>query len=61
MMQLGNLAIVAAEHESCMLVIYNNEVTVYLGQGTDRKHISCKVNENKNIIKIIEYLKNMEE
>lgn len=60
-MQLGNLAIVAAKHKNCMLVIYNNEVTLYLGQGTDRKHISCSVNETENIIKIIDYLKNMEE
>ncbi len=60
-MQLGNLAIVTAKHKKCMLVIYNNEVTLYLGQGTDRKHISSAVNENENIIKIIDYLKNMEE
>lgn len=44
MMQLGNLAIVAANHKDCMLQIYNNEVTVHTGQGTERKNnlLRCK-------------------
>ena len=53
MMQLGNLAIVAAKHKDCMLQIYDNEVTVHTGQGTERKSISCKVNDNEYINRII--------
>ena len=49
MMQLGNLAIVAANHKDCMLQIYDNEVTVHTGQGTERKSISCLLyTSNKN-------------
>jgi len=56
MMQLGNLAIVAANHKDCMLQIYNNEVNVYTGQGTERKTISCNVRDDDYIKKIIAYL-----
>ena len=56
MMQLGNLAIVAANHNNCMLQIYDNEVTVHIGCGTDRKSISCNVKDNDYINKIIAYL-----
>lgn len=55
-MQLGNLAIVAARNKECMLQIYDNEVTVHTGQGTERKSISCNVNDNEYINKIIAYL-----
>ena len=56
MMQLGNLAIVAAKYEDCMLQIYDNEVTVHTGQGTERRSLSCNVNDNDSINKIIAYL-----
>ena len=56
MMQLGNLAIVAAKHKGCMLQIYDNEVTVHTGQGTERRSLSCSVNDNDSINKIIAYL-----
>ena len=56
MMQLGNLAIVAAKHKDCMLQIYNGDVTVYTGRGTERRSISCNVNDNDYINKIIAYL-----
>ena len=52
MMQLGNLAIVAANHKDCMLQIYDNEVTVHTGQGTERKTISYDVRDNDYINKI---------
>ena len=44
MMQLGNLAIVAANHKDCRLQIYNNEVTVQNRQETERKNnlLRCK-------------------
>ena len=53
MMQLGNLAIVAVKHKDCMLQIYDNEVTLHKGQGMERKSISCKVDDNEYINKII--------
>lgn len=56
MMQLGNLAIVAAKHKGCMLQIYDNEVTVHTGEGTERNTVSCNVSDNKYINKIIAYL-----
>ena len=56
MMQLGNLAIVAANHNNCLLQIYDNEVTVHTGQGTERRSLSCNVNDNDGINKIIAYL-----
>lgn len=56
MMQLGNLAIVAANHKDCMPQIYYNEVTIHTGQGTERKTISCDVRDNDYINKIIAYL-----
>lgn len=56
MMKLGNLAIVAANHKECMLQIYNNEVTVHIGQGAERKSISCGVSDNDYIEKIIALL-----
>ena len=56
MMQLGNLAIVAANHNNCMLQICDNEVTVHTGQGTERRSLSCSVNDNDSINKIIAYL-----
>ena len=56
MMQLGNLAIVATNHNNCMLQIYDNKVTVHTGQGTERRSLSCNVNDNDGINKIIAYL-----
>ena len=39
-----------------MLQIYDNEVTVHTGQGTERRSLSCNVNDNDGINKIIAYL-----
>ena len=33
-----------------------NEVTVHTGQGTERRSLSCSVNDNDSINKIIAYL-----
>ena len=55
-MQLGNLAIVAARNKECMLQVYNGEVTVHTGYGNERRSISCDVNDNDSINKIIAYL-----
>jgi len=56
MMQLGNLAIVAAKHKDCMLQIFDNGVSVHTGTGNERKTISCSVTDNEYIKKIIAYL-----
>lgn len=56
MLQLGNVAIVAAGHKDCLLQIYNEDVTVFVGEGSDRKSISCKYNDDEYINKIIAYL-----
>ena len=56
MLQLGNVAIVASGHKDCLLQIYNEDVTVFVGEGSDRKSISCKYNDDEYINKIIAYL-----
>lgn len=61
MMLLGNLAIEVAKHKACMLQIYDGDVTVYTGQGSERKSLSCGTDDNENINKIIVYLKSESE
>ena len=56
MKELGNLAIVASKKKDCMLQIYDNEVTVYVGHGPDRESITSEVNDDERIRKIIAYL-----
>lgn len=56
MKQLGNLAIVAANHKECLLKIYDNEVTVFVGQGPARQSYSCDVWDDAYINKIIAFL-----
>ncbi len=56
MIALANLAIVAAKHPDCMMQIYNNSITVFVGKGRDRKNISCGIYDNEYIEKIIAFL-----
>lgn len=56
MKQLGNLAIVAANHKECLLQIHDEEVTVHVGQPSERKSITCNVWDDAYIDKIIAYL-----
>ena len=56
MMQVGNLAIVAANHKDCMLQIYDNQVSVHTGRGNEKRTLSCDVNDDEYIDKIISYL-----
>ena len=56
MMQVGNLAIVAANHKDCMLQIYDNQVSVHTGSGNEKRTLSCDVNDDEYINKIIAYL-----
>ena len=56
MMQVGNLAIVAAKHKDCMLQIYDNQVSVHTGSGNEQETLSCAVTNDGHIDKIIAYL-----
>jgi hypothetical protein len=56
MLQLGNLAVVAAKYKNCSLQIYNEEVTVCVGEGIDRRVYSCAYNDDEYINKIIAHL-----
>lgn len=40
MMQVGNLAIVAAKHKDCMLQIYDNQVSVHAGRGNEKRTLT---------------------
>lgn len=53
MKQLGNLAVVVAKHKDCMLQIYNDEATVYTGQGNERRSYSTSVWDDEKIKGII--------
>ena len=56
MKQLGNLAIVAARHKECLLQIHNGRVTLFVGQGSQRRSISCDVWDDVYIEQIIKVL-----
>ena len=56
MMQVGNLAIVAAKHKDCMFQIYDSQVSVHTGRGNEKRTLSCDVNNDEYINKIIAYL-----
>lgn len=56
MMQLGNLAIVVANHPKAMMQIYDGDVSIHIGEGTERKTISCNVWDDTYISAIIAHL-----
>lgn len=56
MMKVGNLAIVAANHKDCILRIYDNQVRVHTGRGNKKRTLSCDINDDAYIDKIIAYL-----
>ena len=56
MKQLGNLAVVVANHPKAMMQIYDNDVSVHVGEGSERKTFSCNVWDDNYINKIIAYL-----
>ena len=56
MLQLGNLAIVVANNPKAMMQIYNGEVCVHIGEGNDRKTISCNVKDDEYINSIIAFM-----
>lgn len=56
MKQLGNLAIVVANHPKAMMQIYDGDVSVHIGEGNERKTISCNVWDDTYISAIIAHL-----
>ena len=56
MKELGNLAVVAAKQEDCMLQIYQGVAVVHTGKGNERRSASCGVWDDERICKIIAYL-----
>lgn len=56
MKQLGNLAIVVANHPKAMMQVYDGNVYVHIGEGTERKTISCGVWDENQINDIIALL-----
>lgn len=56
MKQLGNLAIVVAEHPEVMMQVYDEDVCVHLRTGTERKTLSCNIWDDEYINKIIAFL-----
>lgn len=56
MKKLGNLAIVVANHPKAMMQIYNGDVSIHVGEGTERKTISCNVWDDCYIDAIIAHL-----
>lgn len=53
MKQLGNLAIVVANHPKAMMQVYDGDVSVHIGEGAERKTISCGVWDENQINDII--------
>lgn len=56
MKQLGNLAIVVANHPKAMMQVYDGDVSVHIGEGVERKTISCGVWDENQINDIIALL-----
>lgn len=56
MKQLGNLAIVVANLPKAMMQVYDGDVSVHIGEGTERKTISCGVWDENQINDIIALL-----
>ena len=56
MKQLGNLAVVAAKHEGCLLQIYNDKAIIHTGSGNARKSFICNVWDDNRILEIVNIL-----
>lgn len=56
MKQLGNLAIVVANLPNAIMQVYDGDVSVHIGEGTERKTISCGVCDENQINDIITLL-----
>ena len=56
MKQLGNLAHVCANKKNTLLQIYENIVTVHVGEGPDKEVMSAKCGDDESVSKIIHEL-----
>lgn len=56
MKQLGNLAVVVANHKDWMLQIFDEDATVHTGCGNERKSYTCNVWDDESINAIIAHL-----
>ena len=56
MMQIGNLAVVAANNKECVLTVYDGEVTLFSGIEPERKGYVCSVRDNESIDKLIAFI-----
>ena len=56
MKQLGNLAVLAASKNDCVLQIYDGEVTLHAGSGPDRRCYVCSAGDDESIEKLVSFL-----
>ena len=56
MKQLGNLAVVCAQHPDVLMQIYGSEVSVHVGEGPERAVLSTKWDDDETIQSIIREL-----
>lgn len=56
MKEIGNLAIVAAKQKDCLLQIYNEKVSIHIGEGPERSILSCEVWDDESIKHLIAFL-----
>lgn len=56
MKQLGHLAITVANHPKVLMQIYAEDVSVHIGEGTERKTLSCNVRDDNYISAIIKHI-----
>ena len=56
MKQIGNLAVIAASKKECVLEIYNDMVTLYSGEGPDRRGYICKAYDDESVSKLISFV-----
>lgn len=56
MNQLGHLAITVANHPKVLMQIYAEDISVHIGEGTERKTLSCNVRDDNYINAIIKHI-----
>ena len=53
MKQLGNLAIICAKRPEVMMTVYDDRVTVHVGDGPDRAAMCCACGSDAEINRMI--------
>jgi hypothetical protein len=54
--QLGNLAIVCAQRPEVLMQLYEHQVVLYLGQGSERETLQAPWDDDKKISNMIREL-----